>query len=63
MLSYVGRLEETDTGIDRSPRYSPYIKKGGIRCRVYIREGSQLYIARKIGGNNYTYARCRFYSS
>lgn len=62
LLSYVGRIEETNTSIDRTPRYSPYIKKGLV-CRIYIRATSKQYIARKIASNNYTYARCRFYSS
>lgn len=62
LLSYIGRLEETNAGIDRAPTCSPCIKKG-VPCKVYTRAASKQYIARKINSNNYTYARCRFYSS
>lgn len=62
LLSYVGRIEETNASIDRTPRCGPCIKKGLV-CRIYTRAASKQYIARKIASNNYTYTRCRFYSS
>lgn len=62
LLSYVSRIKETDTSIIRTPQYGPYTKKGVV-CRIYTRAASEQYIARKIAGNDYTYARCRFYSS
>lgn len=37
MLSYVGRLEETDTSKERSPRCSLYTKRGLVSCRIYTR--------------------------
>lgn len=62
LLSYVSRIKETNTSIDRTPRCSPCIKKGLV-CRIYTRAASKQYIARKIASNNYTCTRCRFYSS
>lgn len=62
MLSHISRLEEIDASIERSPRYSPYIKRG-VPCRVYTAATSKQYIARKVSSNNYIYTRCRFYSS
>lgn len=61
MLSYVGRLEETDASIERRPRCSPCVKRG-VPCRIYTAAASKQYVARKVNSNNYIYTRYRFYS-
>lgn len=62
LLSYIGRLEETTTSIDRAPIYSPCIKKG-VPYKVYTRTASKQYIAYRTYSNNYIYTRYRFYGS
>lgn len=62
MLSYISRLEETTTSIDRAPIYSPYTKKG-VLYKVYTRTASKQYIAYRTYSNDYIYTRYRFYSS